>query len=95
MIGRELNPRIGSFDIKFFTELRPGLIGWVVINLCMACKQYTDLGRITNSMVLVLAFHTFYVADALWNEEAVLTTMDITTGKWVCLDMISLAHTCL
>ncbi|KAI7886424.1 ERG4/ERG24 ergosterol biosynthesis protein [Lichtheimia hyalospora FSU 10163] len=79
MIGRELNPRIGNFDIKFFTELRPGLIGWVVINFCMACKQYTDLGRITNSMVLVLAFHTFYVADALWNEEAVLTTMDITT----------------
>ena len=28
-IGRELNPRIGSFDLKFFCELRPGLIGWV------------------------------------------------------------------
>lgn len=93
MIGRELNPRIGSFDIKFFTELRPGLIGWVVINLCMACKQYTDLGRITNSMVLVLAFHTFYVADALWNEEAVLTTMDITTGNmWIYMAYVSLAH---
>ena len=27
--GRELNPRIGTFDLKFFCEMRPGLIGWV------------------------------------------------------------------
>lgn len=26
-IGRELNPRIGSLDIKEFCELYPGLIG--------------------------------------------------------------------
>lgn len=32
-IGRELNPRIGSLDLKEFCELRPGLIGWFVINL--------------------------------------------------------------
>lgn len=29
ILGRELNPRIGSFDFKYFCELRPGLIGWV------------------------------------------------------------------
>lgn len=32
-IGRELNPRIGNVDLKEFCELRPGLIGWLVINL--------------------------------------------------------------
>lgn len=80
-MGRELNPRIGDFDIKFFTELRPGLLGWIWINFCFAYKQYHDLNRVTNSMILVLAFHTFYVADALWNEEKVLTTIDITSGK--------------
>ncbi|CEG81352.1 hypothetical protein RMATCC62417_15567 [Rhizopus microsporus] len=79
MIGRELNPRIGSFDIKFFTELRPGLIGWLMINYCLAAKQYLDLGYITNTMILVQFFQTWYVIDSLWNEEAVLTTMDITT----------------
>ena len=83
MIGRELNPRIGDFDIKFFTELRPGLIGWIILNVCFAVKQYSDLERITNSMALVLFFHTFYVVDALWNEEACLTTMDVTTGKYI------------
>ena len=28
-IGRELNPRIGTLDLKEFCELRPGLIGWM------------------------------------------------------------------
>ncbi|GAA5804234.1 hypothetical protein HPULCUR_009721 [Helicostylum pulchrum] len=79
MIGRELNPRIDSFDIKFFTELRPGLIGWLILNYCLAAKQYIDLGYITNTMALVQFFQSWYVIDSLWNEEAVLTTMDITT----------------
>ncbi|XP_043538654.1 delta(14)-sterol reductase TM7SF2 isoform X2 [Chiloscyllium plagiosum] len=30
-IGHELNPRIGSFDLKYFCELRPGLIGWEAV----------------------------------------------------------------
>lgn len=68
MIGRELNPRIGEFDIKFFTELRPGLLGWLVLNICMAIKQYVKLGRVTNSMILVQFFQAWYILDALYNE---------------------------
>lgn len=68
MIGRELNPRIGKFDIKYFVELRPGLIGWLVINGAMAAKQYDTLGRVTNSMILVNAFQGWYIIDALYNE---------------------------
>ena len=45
----------------------------------MAGKQYHDLGRVTDSMWLVVAFQGVYVFDALWNEPAILTTMDITT----------------
>ncbi|XP_072101883.1 delta(14)-sterol reductase TM7SF2 isoform X2 [Mobula birostris] len=30
-IGHELNPRIGNFDLKYFCELRPGLIGWEAV----------------------------------------------------------------
>lgn len=37
------------------------------------------LGYVTNSMLLVNGFAAFYVIDALWNESAILTTMDITT----------------
>lgn len=79
MIGRELNPRIGSFDIKFFTELRPGLILWLFLNVSFAICQWVELGRVTYSMILVNVFQGWYVLDALINESSILTTMDITT----------------
>lgn len=78
-IGRELNPRLGAFDLKFFCELRPGLIGWVVINLVMLLTEMKVQERSAPSlaMTLVNGFQLLYVVDALWFEEAVLTTMDI------------------
>ncbi|KAL6037085.1 hypothetical protein STEG23_030200 [Scotinomys teguina] len=78
-IGRELNPRIGAFDLKYFCELRPGLIGWVVVNLVMLLAEMKVQERDAPSlaMVLVNSFQLLYVVDALWNEEALLTTMDI------------------
>ncbi|EUC54371.1 C-14 sterol reductase ERG24, partial [Rhizoctonia solani AG-3 Rhs1AP] len=80
-IGRELNPSIGSFDIKSFAELRPGLILWFMINLSSACKQLTHRGTWypTDSMILVILFQGVYIIDAIYNERAILTTMDITT----------------
>ncbi|KAG5843447.1 hypothetical protein ANANG_G00151040 [Anguilla anguilla] len=76
-MGRELNPRIGRFDLKYFCELRPGLMGWVVINLAMLMKEVELRGSPSFAMLLVNVFQLLYVMDALWNEEAVLTTMDI------------------
>ena len=78
-IGRELNPRIGSLDLKEFCELYPGLIGWLALNLAMAHKQWTTTGSISPSIILVNAFQGLYVWDALYHEPAILTTMDITT----------------
>ncbi|KAF8958356.1 ergosterol biosynthesis ERG4/ERG24 [Flammula alnicola] len=81
-IGRELNPSIGSLDLKSFNELRPGLILWVLINISMVCEQAVRLGgfgAVTDSMWLVLAFQSWYVADGLYNEPALFTTMDITS----------------
>ncbi|KAF5382048.1 hypothetical protein D9615_004459 [Tricholomella constricta] len=70
-IGRELNPSIGSLDLKSFNEIRPGLILWALIDISMACEQATRRGgldKVTDSMWLVLAFQIWYVADALYNE---------------------------
>ena len=78
-MGRELNPRFGSFDWKEFCELRPGLIGWMILNLAMLSKQYERLGYVTGSMILINIFQGLYVWDALYQERAILTTMDITT----------------
>lgn len=76
-IGRELNPRLLGFDWKVFCEMRPGLIGWVLINYSMAAKQYELYGTVSFSMILVCVFQAMYVIDALWFEEAILTTMDV------------------
>ncbi|XP_071963096.1 delta(14)-sterol reductase TM7SF2-like [Antedon mediterranea] len=79
-IGHELNPRIGNFDLKFFCELRPGLIGWIMIDLAFLVKALESGTPMDNlPMILLVCFHTLYVADALWCEDAILTTMDITS----------------
>ncbi|XP_077901758.1 delta(14)-sterol reductase TM7SF2 isoform X4 [Ictidomys tridecemlineatus] len=77
-LGRELNPRICSFDFKYFCELRPGLIGWVFINLALLVQEAEQRGSPSLAMWLVNGFQLLYVGDALWHEEAILTTMDIT-----------------
>eukprot|EP00241_Pyramimonas_parkeae_P006341 CAMPEP_0114241128 /NCGR_PEP_ID=MMETSP0058-20121206/9472_1 /TAXON_ID=36894 /ORGANISM="Pyramimonas parkeae, CCMP726" /LENGTH=424 /DNA_ID=CAMNT_0001353643 /DNA_START=11 /DNA_END=1285 /DNA_ORIENTATION=+ len=78
-MGRELNPRVGSFDLKEFCELYPGLIAWVMLNLGCAHKQFTRTGAVSWPMILVNLFHLLYVCDGLWFERSILTTMDITT----------------
>ena len=81
-IGRALNPRLkfwNTFDIKEFCELKPGLIGWIVINLGCMAKELELTGHVSPAMIAINAFQAVYVWDALYNERAILTTMDITT----------------
>lgn len=61
------------------SEIRPGLILWLILDVALAGKQYSDLGRLTDSMVLVLLFHAIYIFDAVYNEAGIMTQMDITT----------------
>ena len=76
-MGTALNPRLGDFDLKLFCEARPGLILWVLMNFSFAAKQYQLHGTVTAPMILVCAFHFFYIADYYFHEEAILTTWDI------------------
>jgi len=78
-IGRSLNPRIGELDLKVACELRPGLIGWTLLNIGMAAKQIQLQGYVSAPMACVNAFQALYVWDALFQEQAILTTMDVTT----------------
>jgi hypothetical protein len=61
----------GTFDLKTFNELRPGLILWTLIDVSMVCEQATrrgGFGQVTDSLWLVLLFQGFYCLDALYNE---------------------------
>lgn len=81
-IGRELNPRVtlplfGEIDIKAFMELRPGMLGWIILDLAFVAHQYNNYGKVTASILIVTFVQGFYVLDALYMEPAILTTMDI------------------
>ncbi|CAI6097833.1 unnamed protein product [Clonostachys chloroleuca] len=81
-IGRELNPRItlpfiGEIDLKQWLELRPGLLGWIVMDCAWCAAQYRNFGYVSDSIILVTVFQIFYVFDSWWNEPAILTTIDI------------------
>ncbi|XP_077076975.1 delta(14)-sterol reductase LBR isoform X2 [Siphateles boraxobius] len=78
-MGRELNPRIKNFDIKFFCEMRPGLMGWVLINFAMllAEMKLQNLENPSPAMLLVNIFQLLWVVDGFWHEEKLLTMMDI------------------
>lgn len=83
-IGRELNPRItlpfiGELDLKQWLELRPGLLGWTIINFAWCAKQYRNFGYVTDSIIFISVIQTLYNVDSWYNEPAILTTMDITT----------------
>ena len=71
-IGRELNPfSWGSFDLKTFNELRPGMILWLLLDISMICEQATRRGgfsQVTDSLWLILLFQGLYVSDSLYNE---------------------------
>lgn len=87
-IGRELNPRVKlpipfvseasrTIDIKTWFEMRPGLLGWIILDLSNIAHQYRTYGYVTDSAILITAFQAFYVLDGLYMEPALLTTIDI------------------
>lgn len=83
-IGRELNPRvtlpfIGEIDIKEWMELRPGMLGWMMINFAFVAKQYRNFGYMTDSIVFVSIVQAIYILDGQFMEPAILTTIDITS----------------
>ncbi|KAL1861772.1 hypothetical protein VTK73DRAFT_6914 [Phialemonium thermophilum] len=83
-IGRELNPRItlpllGEIDIKVFMELRPGMLGWMLLNFAFVAKQYRNFGYVTDSIVFISVVQAVYILDSQVMEPAILTTIDVTT----------------
>ena len=83
-LGRPLNPTVPgfpSFDIKTFNEVRPGIIGWPLLNFSCACEQYLRTGHVSAGLWLVLAFELYYSIDSLWFEVSVLIITLITIKR--------------
>ncbi|KAE8382951.1 ergosterol biosynthesis ERG4/ERG24 [Aspergillus bertholletiae] len=83
-IGRELNPRVtlplfGEVDIKTWCEMRPGLTGWILLDLAFIAKQYRTYGFLSDSIIFITFVQAFYALDGQFNESGILTMIDITT----------------
>lgn len=81
-MGAVLNPRIGRFDVKFFVELRPGIMLWFLFTLSMLARQYETTGTVTNTMLLMAFYHLCYANACYKGEECVPMSMDIATEKF-------------
>lgn len=83
-IGRELNPRVtfplfGEVDIKAWLEMRPGLTGWVLLDLAFVAQQHRNYGYVSDSIVFTAVVQTFYVLYGQYFEERIMSMMDIIT----------------
>jgi len=80
-LGVELNPKFGGLDLKMFA-LRPGMMGWTMINLSVAAQQYVKYGHVGYPMGLNFLLSFVYVADYFFFEERMLSTWDIIAEHW-------------
>lgn len=83
-IGRELNPRVtlpvfGEIDIKTWLEMRPGLTGWLLLDLAFVAKQYRLYGYVSDSILFVTAIQGYYILEGQYAEAGILSMMDIIT----------------
>ncbi|ETS78137.1 Delta(14)-sterol reductase [Pestalotiopsis fici W106-1] len=81
-IGRELNPRLtlpffGEIDLKTWLEMRPGLTGWIILDLAFVAKQYRDYGYLSDSIILTSTLQAYYVLESHYLEANILSMMDI------------------
>jgi len=81
-MGAMVNPRIGNFDVKFFFELRPGIMQWFFTTLALAAKQYETYGTISTPMALICFYHLCFVNACYKGEGCVIFTIDIIYEKF-------------
>jgi len=81
-MGPILNPRFFGFDVKFFFELRPGIMHWYFTTIAMAMKQYEETGSVSIPMILVCFYHLCFVNACYKGEACVPLSMDIIYEKF-------------
>ena len=75
-MGRELNPRIGSLDIKYVL-FRSGIIGWILFNTLNLFKSREIYGYHSPTMLALFCMQLLYVVDYFWLEGGILVSRDI------------------
>ncbi|XP_034803637.2 delta(14)-sterol reductase LBR isoform X2 [Pan paniscus] len=85
-IGRELNPRIGTFDLKYFCELRPGLIGWEAL--------LTTMDIIHDGFGFMLAFGDLVWVPFIYSFQAFYLVSHPNEVSWPMASLIIVLKLC-
>eukprot|EP01096_Ripella_sp_DP13-Kostka_P006888 TRINITY_DN2481_c0_g1_i2.p1 TRINITY_DN2481_c0_g1~~TRINITY_DN2481_c0_g1_i2.p1 ORF type:complete len:486 (+),score=216.90 TRINITY_DN2481_c0_g1_i2:58-1458(+) len=81
-MGAWLNPRIGTFDLKFWAETRVSWIMLFLLTASAAVKQYELEGTVCASLIFMLCAHGLYANACMKGEECIPPTWDIFYEKW-------------
>lgn len=74
-VGRELHPRLGPVDLKFFI-MRYGIICWVTMNALFLWKSYA-VGSLTPALVFVVLMQLLYALDYVWHEGIIANNFEM------------------
>jgi len=75
--GTDINLTICGIDLKFFFELRAGLIGWACLNLCFFLKTM-ELDTYRRAPAFVAIQQILQAFQLIWHEEVRLRNDNIT-----------------
>ena len=75
--GIELHPQILSCHIKILINCRFGMMGWAMLLLSYAYKQYEDTGTVSDSMGVAVSLQLIYIMKFFHWEQGYTKTMDI------------------
>lgn len=75
-MGREVNPRIGPFDVKVCL-LRIGMIGMIVVNAALVLKSVEQNNGYSPTLLFAAGLQIWYALDFLWFEDGFPTSFDV------------------
>ena len=81
-MGVVLNPRIGSLDVKMWSELRMPWIFLFVLTASCAAREFERFGYVSAPLVFMCLAHGLYANACAKGDHCVPTTWDIFHEKW-------------
>lgn len=91
--GTELHPRIGSLQLKQLINCRFSMMGWAVIVVALAMKQWASTGTLSVAMAVNVGLQLVYVFKFFWWEDGYFDSLDIMHdrfGSYICWGICAL-----